>query len=453
MRSSPVGRYTGLATAPVAARGAARPVVLKSMGGKAAELGAQLLLITTVPRILGPSDYGVFALALALVTVGSSSLAIGGPTLMSRFVPAAAEEDRAAVARALAMRVGRWRALEIAGLVVVATALAAALPSTFPADITALVTLALAIDTLATLAFQVALGLGLSTAWSFRFGVQNIAVVLGALVGHSIAGVEGAVAGIATASAISLAWGAAMVGRPLLAARPGAALPPGALRFGALHALGNICVQLLHRGAIVGVAILAGSSSQTGFAALAVGVSLAATYAVWQLFAVQLPDLVERTGGSNDVAAAEAEVRRLARGTVVLALVAALLGVVALDEAVPLVFGHDFDGARGAVAVGLALLPLAPLTGLITQVAALRLRADLRLLGAGAGAAVLVLACLVFIPAWEAQGATAAMLAGSAAMVLVSGIVFPRVFDRLLLAAGLGGSALVLGAALAMGVA
>lgn len=409
------------------------------------ELGAQLLLITTVPRFLGPSDYGLFALALALVTVSSSSLSIGGPTLMSRFVPAAAPDERDAVARALAGRMGRWRALEIAGVAIVAAILVAGFPGTFPAGITSLAGLALCIDLLATLAFQVALGLGISSAWAFRFGVQNVAVVCGAVVGHAVAGIDGAVAGIAAASAVSLAWGTAIVGRRLRDAPAGALIPPNALRFGALYGFSNAFVQLLNRGAIFAVAILAGSRAQTGFSALAIGVALAATYAVWQIFTVQLPGLVERTRGSPDVAHAETELRRLARPTLVTVLVVALAGVFALDPGVPLVFGEDYDGAQGAVAIALALLPLAPLTGLATQTAALRLRPDLRLWSAAGGVIVLVVACPVFIPTWGARGGSAALLAGSTAMVLVSILALPRAFDRFLVLVGLGGSALILG--------
>jgi O-antigen/teichoic acid export membrane protein len=441
-----------VAAAPGAFRaGPSRSVVLTSLGGKAAELAAQLLLITTVPRILGPSDYGVFALALTLVTLGSASLSIGGPMLMSRFVPAAAPAERAALARALAERLGLWRAVEIVALAIVIAALLAGFPGTFPTWVTVLVGVALAIDLLATLAFQVALGLGITRAFSFRFGVQNSMVVCAGVAGHSIAGIDGAVAGIAVASAVSLSWGVAVVGRRLRDAPAGAAIPRRVLRFGAVHAFSNVWVQVLQRGAIVAVAILAGSQAQTGFCALAVGLALAATYVVWQIFTVQLPGLVEGTRGSHDVAPAEAEMRRLARPAVVIALVVALVGVIALDAAVPLVFGDGYDGAQGAVAIALALLPLAPLTGMATQAAALRLRADLRLWSAVIGAVVMLAVCLVFVPSWEAQGGSAALLAGSATMALVSIGTMPRAFDRFLVLVGLGGSLLVLGAGVLTG--
>ena len=66
------------------------------------------LLVSVVPRSLGPAGYGVFSLALAIVTIGSASFALGGPSLMSRFVPAAAPELRPALARAPAGLDVRW---------------------------------------------------------------------------------------------------------------------------------------------------------------------------------------------------------------------------------------------------------------------------------------------------------------------------------------------------------
>src|SRR4051812_19488933 len=85
--------------------------VVDGLVGKAGELTGQALLLVLLPRVLGPVDYGTFALALSIVTLSSASIAIGGPTLMSRFVPAASPATRDAVAFALVRRVGRWRTL------------------------------------------------------------------------------------------------------------------------------------------------------------------------------------------------------------------------------------------------------------------------------------------------------------------------------------------------------
>jgi hypothetical protein len=75
--------------------------VATSLVGKAFEFLTLLLMVTLVPRLLGPSDYGLFALAVAIVTIGSASLSPGGVWLMARFIPATAPADRASVAQAL----------------------------------------------------------------------------------------------------------------------------------------------------------------------------------------------------------------------------------------------------------------------------------------------------------------------------------------------------------------
>src|SRR4051794_30744943 len=214
--------------------------VVDGLVGKAGELTAQALLLVLLPRLLGPVDYGTFALALSIVTLSSSAIAIGGPTLLARFVPAASPAPRDAVALAIVMRVTRWRVVGVVVISIAAAVLAIAAPDPFPPLLTALVVIALALDIAATMAFQVALGVGHTAMWSNRFGAQNLIVVLGAIAGHALAGMTGAVAGIVVASASTLAWGWVVVGPRLVAAPRGAEIPPGALRFGSHYAASNL---------------------------------------------------------------------------------------------------------------------------------------------------------------------------------------------------------------------
>jgi O-antigen/teichoic acid export membrane protein len=419
--------------------------------GKALELSAQLLLVAVVPRVLGPADYGVFALALTIVSVSSISMALGGPTLMSRFIPAVPPDERGAVARALLVRLARWRAAFLCVMVICAIALAAVAPSTFPPELVLLTAVALVLDVAGTLTFQAVLALQRTTAWSFRFAVQNWITVAAALAGYGFAGVEGAVAGLVVASGSVFAWGAFLVRRPLATARSGASLPPGALRFGAVHALGNLFEQLTHRGAVVAVAILAGSSVETGFTALAVGIAMAGTYAIWQLFTVQLPGLVAAAREEPDVSFAERSLRRLGALALCGAFVLGALGVCLIPLVAPVVFGDQFEGAEPAMAVALAILPLAPLAAIAAQEAALRLRPGLRACATGAGLSAFTLTAVLAVPHWEATGGAAALVAGSGVSVLVSSLVFPEVIDRRLLAAALCASAVLLGLAVVTG--
>jgi O-antigen/teichoic acid export membrane protein len=68
-------------------RGRLTPVATGALG-KAAELGTQAALVTAVPRVIGPSAYGTFALALAVTGIGSSLVTVGGGAVLGRYVPA-----------------------------------------------------------------------------------------------------------------------------------------------------------------------------------------------------------------------------------------------------------------------------------------------------------------------------------------------------------------------------
>src|SRR5262249_7770306 len=120
------------------ARSAPPTAVRASLAGKAAEGLTQLVLVTLVPRSFGPADYGVFAVALAVVAIGSSTAALGGPALLSRYVPAALPEERGGVALALAARLARVRGAEVLLVAVGATVLVSAAPHRFPTGVTLL---------------------------------------------------------------------------------------------------------------------------------------------------------------------------------------------------------------------------------------------------------------------------------------------------------------------------
>ena len=74
----------------------------ETLAAKWAELVTQALLVLVVPRALGASAYGEFAVAFAVVSVLSLSLGLGAPLAAIRYVPAAAAGERLARARAVA---------------------------------------------------------------------------------------------------------------------------------------------------------------------------------------------------------------------------------------------------------------------------------------------------------------------------------------------------------------
>ncbi|MGQ0719454.1 MAG: hypothetical protein ACT4NP_19495 [Pseudonocardiales bacterium] len=422
--------------------GRLRGPVVAGLAGKVAEAVTLVLLATVVPRALGPADYGRFAVALTVVAIGSVAITLGGATLLARYVPAAAPGERGALARALSVRLVRNRAVLFAVLTVIAAALVTWDPARFPPLLTALVLIALALNVVATLALQADLGLGHAGAWCARYPVQNAVLVVAAVVLYDAAGTTGAVAAIVVSAVVAFGLGAVAV-TPLLRRRlPPVAVPEGALRFGLLQASSGALVQVAQRGGVIAVALLAASSVQTGFAALAIGVALAATYAIVQVFTVSLPRLAGRSGG---LGGAESSLRRLAGGLLVVVVPVAAVAVLAIDVAVPIVFGAGYAGAAGAFGPALAMVVLAPVNALAVQAAALRLRPEATLYAAVAGALGFTGAAVLAVPAWGAVGATAAALAGAAAYALVAIRLLPGAAGVGLTVASLGGAAAVIG--------
>ncbi|MDN5750199.1 MAG: hypothetical protein L0H64_17090, partial [Pseudonocardia sp.] len=417
-----------------------RGPVLAGVVGKGAEAVTLVLLATVVPRWLGPADYGRFAVALTVVAIGSVAMTLGGATLLARYVPAAAPGDRAAVARSLSLRLARNRAALFVPLAVLGVALAVWDPARFPPLPTTFVVLALALNVAATLALQADLGLGRAGAWCARYPVQNAVLIVAALAGYELAGVTGALAAILGSAVVAFGIGAGAV-IPLLRRRlPAAPLPDGALRFGLLQATSGALVQIAQRGGVIAVALLAGSGLQTGYAALAVGVALAATYAIVQVFTVSLPRLAEHAGPAHPGSDAEPVLRRMAG--LLLAVVlpgAAVVGLV-LDTLVPIAFGRDYAGAAQAFGPAVAMVVLAPLNALAVQAAALRLQPGTTLWTALAGAVAFTGVALSVVPAWGAAGATAAALAGTAASAVVAVRLLPGAVGARLAVASLVGA-------------
>jgi O-antigen/teichoic acid export membrane protein len=416
-----------------------RLAVAGSVAGKSAEMVTLVLLATVVPRVLGPVDYGRFAVPLTVVTLVSLAMTLGGPTLMARFVPAAPVDERLALARTLGWRLARSRALQLVGVGLGAT-IVALVSDRWPATDIVLVLVALVANVAATLVLQVGLGLGRTGPWSARYPVQNGALIVSVLLLHSVGDGVGSIVALVIAGVVGLAFAVAATWTPLTTRTPVVPIPSGALRFGALQSGAAALVQFAQRGGVLAVALIAGSDSETGYAALAVGIALGATYAVLQTFTVSLPHLAS----GDDTASGEAVLRRLALGLVA-ALVVGLVAVAAfLDELVPLVFGDEFVGAVTAFVPALAVVALAPLHSTTVQSAALRYRPEAALASGVAAALTFVLVALVAVPIWDAAGGTAATLAGVVAGSAVAVWRLPRAAGRTLVVGSYVGATAVL---------
>lgn len=426
-----------------------RGPVMAGTAGKAAEAGTLVALAVVLPRLLGPADYGGFSVALTVVTIGSVALTMGGATLLARFVPTVPPARRPGVALALTRRLARNRAVVLGGLAVAGAAAVLLDPARFPPVPTACVLAALALNVGATLALQAGLGLGRTLAWSIRYPVQNAVLITAAAALHGPAGLTGTVVAVLLAAlAAALLGGSALV--PMLRQRhPAVPVPDGALRFGLLQATGGVLTQLTQRGGVLAVALSAGPAEQTGFAALAIGIALAATYAVVQIFTVTLPVLTSRAGAAGP-RRAEAVLRRIAGLVLALVVPTGVLVVAGLATVVPAVFGAGFAGAAGAFGPAIAMVVLAPVNALAVQAAALRMRPQATVHAALAGAVVFVVAAIAAVPAWGAVGATTAAAAGTAATAVASILLLPRAVGARLTAATFGGAAVLVAAFLAV---
>ncbi|MGD9526579.1 hypothetical protein [Pseudonocardia sp.] len=433
-----------------------RGPVLAGLAGKAVEAVTLVLLATLVPRLLGPADYGGFAVALTVVALGSLAMTMGGATLLARYVPAAA--DPAGVAAALTRRLARNRAVAFAGLVLVGAVASAA--GWLPPVQTALVLAALGCNVVATLALQADLGLGRALAWSFRYPLQNAVLVAGVLLLHGRFGATGAVVAILVAGAVAAVLGLA-VAAPLWGAT--APIPDGALRFGVLQAAGGVLAQSTQRGGVLAVAVLAGSAVETGYAGLATGIALAATYAVVQVFTVTLPVLAGRPGAGAPAAVpvpevtngrstraaeggdahAEDALRRIACWLLAAVVAVAVVAVPALPVAVPVVFGAAYAAAVPAFVPALAAVVLAPVNALAIQAAALRLRPDATVRAALAGFVAFVVVALYAVPGWGAVSASSGALAGAGISALASIRLLPGAVGTRLAILSFGGAAAV----------
>ncbi len=417
-----------------------RASVYGSFAAKGAEMVTMLLLATLVPRALGPEAYGRFAVPLTIVTLGSLAMSLGGPTLLSRYVPAAPPHEQLGLARAIGARLARGRALQLGAVVAVAALASLLAPDQVPAADTAIVVVALVLGVAASVALQVPLGLGRTGPWAIRYPIQNTVLIIAVLLLHESTAVDGGLVAILLATLVTATF-AAVVLWPIVRA-PGAPvpIPDGALRFGALHASGAALLQIVHRGGVVLVAVLAGASAEAGYTALATGLGLGVTYAVLQAFTVSLPHLA---GPEATSSGAEPVLHRLATVLLAVLLPLMLLVAVGLDQLVPAVFGEGYSDAVAAFGPVLAIIVLAPLGSLLVQAAALRLRPEVALANGVAAAAAFVAVGLVAVPAWGAEGGTLAALAGIAAGLVVSLRLLPGAASGWLSAGSLLGAAAV----------
>lgn len=395
-----------------------RRALAGSAGGKAIEALTLAGLVVLVPRALGAADYGSFAVGLAIATGVATATGVGGPALFARVLASLDGEPRRDVALALVRRVAVTRASLLA--VLGASAAAGALLA--PGSVTALqagaVASAALLGAAATLVSQLGLGLERTAAWSLRYPLENAVIVAGALVLYPIAGLDGALVGIALGAAAALALSISSAWPALRGARHGAQLPAGALQFARMQAASGALTQVVHRGAAPACALLGVSGAATGHAAIATGAALAITYAVLQTILVALP--IATREFNRDRAAAEAAVRRVAFACAAVVVPACAIVALFAEPLLAGALGDEFRPAAEPLRIALGAAALAPLWALTAQLVALRGQPGASLAGAAAGAAAFALVAATAIPARQASGAAAAMLVGAGVTTAVT---------------------------------
>jgi O-antigen/teichoic acid export membrane protein len=388
--------------------------------GKALEFASLVPLVTVLPRALGASDYGVFALGVSLVTIAGGAASLGGPTMATRFVAAAPPSERAPLARAVIRRSAAWR---IGAAALVASVVLVARPVDLPGGVAWLVFAAVALDVLATLLLQAALPLGGIVAWSVRYPLQNVVLTVSAIVLHDRFGTAGAVAALPVASGAALVLAAVAAVPRLRTAATAPRLPEGMRRFAILQGTSGLMQLVVLRGAVIAVGLAGASNAEVGFAGVAIGIATALTYAVWQPYAVELPRLV-----TMPLEEACAWLERTTRLGMMLVAPVLLVGLVVAQEAVvPYILGPSFSDAVVPVGLALGAVVFAPATAALNQAAALKLRPELRLVSSASGALVFVAAAILMVPRWDAAGASGALVAAAAVSAVVGAVTCPDV--------------------------
>lgn len=447
------GAAPGIPTAtgiPAGVRAARSSPRWGAVQGKALETTLQAVLLLLLPRMLGPADFGRLTLGLAIVALGSAAISLGAPTAFARFVPAEPAGRRPGLARSLTLQLAPLRAVQLAGAAGLGLLALVLLPGRLPAVDAALVFLALAVDVVALLGAQVALGTGRTRQWSFRLAVRNAALLVLVPVLFHAAGPGALLLALLLSSLVSFAsagWpGLRLVGR----AESGVPVPAGALRYGTVSGVALVLGQLTYQGPVLATGLLAGSVVETGFAALAGSLAAALMLAVREVFTVSLPELTELW--QRDRAAAERALRRAGGWAVAAGAGAGIIAVPLLEPLLRLVAGPAFAPAGGALLGVLVLLPLLPIPALGWLGASLRLRPGLGLLISAAGAAAFFVAAAVLVPSGGAGGAGAALVLAVAASSVLGRYLLPESISSRLLLAGLAGALLVLGVAAALGL-
>jgi PST family polysaccharide transporter len=325
------------------------------MAQRVLHVAGATLFAAIVPRLLGPAEFGRFALLTSVSMWFALLSGMGAVSMMTRAVPplvAARDEDGL---RRLATSLVALRAVtgacSAAGFFLVAT-LVLGEPDLVAA---ALVAGSVFSRTVGNLGFALLLGLNDAARWGIGELVRRWLILVLVPAGFLAYGLRGAFLGLLAAELFVLAWGLwwtrTYLSRDALDISRKHLAP--ILRMGGLFAAGNLLLTLTQRSGETLVRFATGSFEEVGFFGAAYAVLLTVAHAMGQLAASLAPHLVGEFDEDRRTAIA-LWLERVLKYLVVLAVFCVAGAALVGPDLVPALMGAEF----APVAANLALLTL-----------------------------------------------------------------------------------------------
>ena len=394
-----------------------------------------LLGMVVVPRIMGVTTYGRFALFMSVFLIAESFTGLGNVQVFGRFTPAGGADVRAERTRFLHGMLFYGLVLAVLVAAAALAVLAAVRPGGFPMEWALVLTPILLLGKTQGTLFSFLYGLnqiGRFAARDFLRSVFNVVLVIGMYLAFGLAGALWALAlNEALLALVAATWAAPYLFRPVRAAPLREFWPY--LAFGLSFYLPAFLRGVLQRAGTLMVGSLTQSPEQTSF--FDVGnqfIGFAGTF-----LGMVMMNLVPHLRGLHD-ASEGAEAGRWMRLALTYCGIAAGLGFLALvlfgRPAIAAVLGPDFSGAyANAVVAALSLGPLL-LVQAGMNLSVLHKSPGAYVAAVVAGVCVMLAGCAVLVPRLGSIGASCAVVAGNA----VSGLLLTLRFRRELLPASAG---------------
>jgi O-antigen/teichoic acid export membrane protein len=396
---------------------------------KIVQIAGVAVTVVLVPRLFGAEDYGRFAFALSLAYLGQILGDFGTLDVMGRFVPAMSK----AAASRLYMRHLCFKVCIGIVCAFVTVAAALLLAGWMQFNWALLIGIGVYLHILAWMPFQFALGLNRIATWMVEQAWRQWTLLFLLLLLLPPFALTGALVALVIVEllffGLGLWWVRSFWGWQDFGLDWRYLVPY--LRFGVGFFLANLTAVALFRSGPLLIELLTGSSVQTGFFNLALGLFMLAYITLGQYAQSLIPQL-SRLVDHHQYPRMIGWLRTFAGWGWWLGVGAVALVWLLADWAVPVVFGAEFSGAAGAVKWISLGIPLAALvwTGNITAT----------IVGHGKTkftASVVALICFVALTVWLAPifGAVGVSLALVSALIFNALVLF-FVLRRVVLANG-----------------